>query len=51
MSYDWDKIRCIRKQKADKQKRLNTEKDYDTKRKLQIEIKILELKEMIERIK
>ena len=50
MSIDWIKVGCIRKQRTDKIKKLNTEKDEAAKKQLRIEIKILELKEMIEKI-
>lgn len=51
MGYDYDKIACIRKQMAEKRKQLNTEKDFNARKKLEMEIKILELKAMIEKIK
>lgn len=51
MNYDYEKIACLRKQMAEKRKLLTGEKDYDKRKRLEMEIKILDLKIMIEKIK
>jgi len=48
---DYAKIYCLRSQMSSYRKKLGDEKDPDKKRKLQMQIKICELKIMIAQIK
>lgn len=50
MAYDYEKIACLKKQMAAKMKQLGTEKDYNGRQRLRIEIKILDLKIDLERL-
>ena len=50
MAYDYEKIAYLRKQMSAKMKQLNTEKDYNKKQRLRIEVKILDLKIELERL-
>ena len=44
---DADKIKCIKLQMAELKRKLAVEKDYNMRRRLQMEIKVCELKIMI----
>ena len=49
-TYDADKINCIRLKMNDLKRKLAVEKDYNNKKRLQMEIKVCELKIMIAQI-
>jgi len=51
MKYDYEKMECLRKERSIKYKEMWLEKDNYKKRKLQLEIKILDLKMAIEKMK
>jgi hypothetical protein len=51
ITYDIDKINCLRQKMNGIRKKLNLEKDTNMRRRYQMEIQVCELKIMIEKIK
>lgn len=51
MGYDYDKLNCLKKQRSKKYREMWFEKDSYKKRRLQLEVKILDTKIAIEKLK
>ncbi len=50
MPIDYEKINCIKLKKKNLEKKLSDEKDYNKRKRLQMEIKVCEIKIMIAQI-
>lgn len=51
MKYDYEKVKCLKKKKVDLYRKMWAEKEYKKKRRLELEIKIIDFKVEIEKLK